>query len=538
MVILWGRDLCMLYNDAYAAILADEHPAALGKPGSEVWGAAWATLEPMLAAAIQGGAATWSSDQRLCLRRRGFCEEIYLTGDGESGGVGGVLASVMEMTDRVLEQRRAATLLELAACVATVRAPEDVCRVAAATIGRLTADVPWALLYMIVESSARLVAVSGIDRSYPVAAASLGLSDEVWPFARGLASGEMEVRGALRAAYGDLPGGPWPETPDRATVLPIPSADPRQPFGFLVAATSLRLAIDARYRVFLSRPARHVGIALANAIAYDHERKRADDTIRALTDELRLQMGDMERLHETIVQLGRSSLDALLAGIVDAAIALCGADMGSIHLCDTHGRLRLAAQRGFREPCLQALHTAAPDETTACGAALAERVVIEDVARSALLLEGDADILLAAGVHAVQSTPLLGRSGAVLGVLSTHYRKVHRASERTLRLLDLIARPAADLVERAQAERALRESEERLRLATQAGKVGIWDWEIARHHITSTESLSAIHGVPEGALDGAPEGVLALGASGRSRPHPRRDAARGRGGRALRRGAA
>jgi len=59
----------------------------------------------------------------------------------------------------------------------------------------------------------------------------------------------------------------------------------------------------------------------------------------------------------------------------------------------------------------------------------------------------------------VQSTPLFSRGGKPLGIISTHFRSPHRASERELRLTDLYARQAAELVEIKQAETRLREYE-------------------------------------------------------------------------------
>ena len=52
----------------------------------------------------------------------------------------------------------------------------------------------------------------------------------------------------------------------------------------------------------------------------------------------------------------------------------------------------------------------------------------------------------------MQSTPLVSRTGKVLGMFSTHYRRRHRPTERELRLLDLLARQAADLIERKRGE--------------------------------------------------------------------------------------
>src|SRR5262249_60907234 len=62
------------------------------------------------------------------------------------------------------------------------------------------------------------------------------------------------------------------------------------------------------------------------------------------------------------------------------------------------------------------------------------------------------DVVLRAGVGAVQSTPLITRSGGFIGMFSTHYRSTRHFSERDLRLLDMLARQAADAIERQRSE--------------------------------------------------------------------------------------
>ena len=70
-------------------------------------------------------------------------------------------------------------------------------------------------------------------------------------------------------------------------------------------------------------------------------------------------------------------------------------------------------------------------------------------------------IARAAGFRAVLSAPLIGRDGTPLGMLSTHFRSVHRPSEQDLRRLDLYARQAADFIERCRTDEALREADHR-----------------------------------------------------------------------------
>jgi len=65
------------------------------------------------------------------------------------------------------------------------------------------------------------------------------------------------------------------------------------------------------------------------------------------------------------------------------------------------------------------------------------------------------------GIRWVQSTPLMSRSGQLLGMISTHWREPHRPPEKAFQPLDVLARQAADLIERAGIGAALRVSEER-----------------------------------------------------------------------------
>ena len=74
----------------------------------------------------------------------------------------------------------------------------------------------------------------------------------------------------------------------------------------------------------------------------------------------------------------------------------------------------------------------------------------------------------------------------------------------------LIGGIAIDITDRLRAEAALRESEERLRLATRIGKVGVWDWDVAANRVTWSENLYEIHGLRLGEFDGTFEGFANL----------------------------
>ncbi|HEY5999400.1 MAG TPA: GAF domain-containing protein [bacterium] len=153
------------------------------------------------------------------------------------------------------------------------------------------------------------------------------------------------------------------------------------------------------------------------------------------------------------------NLRPVLTEIVDAAIAIVGADFGTIQLLDpASGDLRIAAHRGFPQWWIDYWETVSKGQGS-CGTALArgERVIVEDVEESPIFAGTPAlEVQRRAGVRAVQSTPLISRSGRPLGMFSTHYRTLRRPDDRALRLLDLLARQASDIIDRARAEEDLR----------------------------------------------------------------------------------
>src|SRR5689334_14636967 len=147
ILIWWGPELVMLYNDSYRDIIAGKHPAALGRPGRECWPEIWHIIGPMLEGVLQRGEATWSNDLLLLLERNGYSEECYFTFSyspirDEHGQVEGVFTAVTETTARVLAERRAEAARKLSAAVADARIAEDVYAQAATVLEEDALDVP------------------------------------------------------------------------------------------------------------------------------------------------------------------------------------------------------------------------------------------------------------------------------------------------------------------------------------------------------------------------------------------------------------
>jgi PAS domain S-box-containing protein len=182
---------------------------------------------------------------------------------------------------------------------------------------------------------------------------------------------------------------------------------------------------------------------------------------------LEMELADMQRLQETSTRLiPEGKIGALLNEILNAAIAVTRADKGALQLLNTETNdLEILASRGFDQEAVEAINRAKnAEETSVCGAALhaRERVIVADLKTGKADWRSDTTrIFLKAGVRGVQSTPFISRSGQILGMLSTHWHAPHRPVERELRLLDLLARQAADLIERHQSEAALKKANRR-----------------------------------------------------------------------------
>jgi signal transduction histidine kinase len=190
--------------------------------------------------------------------------------------------------------------------------------------------------------------------------------------------------------------------------------------------------------------------------------QNAETALRESEKRLSLELAATQQLQETSTQLPQEDdVDALYEQILDAAIAIMHANMASLQVVDEReDALRLLTFRGFDPEFGPIFALSRPDRQTSCSAARREgrRVVVPDVEACDFLAGTPAlDDLRKTGIRAVQSTPLISRRGRVLGVISTHWRNPHQPAERDLHLLDVLARQAADLIERSQAEKALQD---------------------------------------------------------------------------------
>lgn len=199
------------------------------------------------------------------------------------------------------------------------------------------------------------------------------------------------------------------------------------------------------------------------------ERHLADQALRESEKKLATDLAGMKLLRKISSRLVRiEDLQSLAQEILQAAMEITRSDKGLLRLRDAAtGTLPIIAHFGLPQSYIEEFPAIRDDQGIWAEAKEAGRVVIcEDVTLDPILSRKPyADLVRAAGVGAGQATPLISREGVLVGVLSTFFPAPHRPPDHEMRLLDLLARQATDMIERVRIEGELRESEDHYRHA-------------------------------------------------------------------------
>lgn len=485
ILVWWGRDRVMFYNDACRPILGDKHPRVFGQTGRACWPEIWDVIQPMLDRVQADGAAVRADDQPLILVRNGVPEECYFNYSfcpihDESGGVGGVFCSVIETSDKVIGERRWRLLRDLVALGRADNAPAACCA-AAAVLDRRHPDLPFALIYLIDPAGtlAHLAGSAGMDGANPVCVSDIDLNGgannaAAWPLAKVLQTGRPTII---------TDPGRWGTATDTALVIPVvpPGAD--RPRAIMIVGANPRRALDDAYRTFFDLVAAQIGAALADAAARGAERDRA----------------------APLAEIGRANTapfgEEAENRLVDNAPGGLGvgAPAGLVLVASDSAALRDGLQR-----LLQAAHYQVRTAADGIAAMDGIRTAKPDLVVTDIMMPGLDGASLLQMVRADPDTrdlPVLllsTRAGAAaLGEWGETGADDFLTTPFSAR--DLVTRVRAILhlaQQRRAAAAALREREERLRLATAGTGVGTWDIDWITGRAVWSAALIAILGCP------------------------------------------
>ncbi|MEX0742137.1 MAG: PAS domain S-box protein, partial [Phycisphaeraceae bacterium] len=206
--------------------------------------------------------------------------------------------------------------------------------------------------------------------------------------------------------------------------------------------------------------------------------------------DLARQLADQKRLREISSRLSLSGdVQTLYRELIDAAMEITGAACGTMQTVDGEtGELCLLETHGIPQQMRNEFARVSPKAATSCGVALrrGERVLVDYANDARVAGTEEARAHLDAGIRSAQSTPLVARSGRLVGMLTTQWRRSSPIADRQLYLLDILARQASDLIERVQADETLRQNDERLRFTLEATEFGSWELDLSEAKPSAT----------------------------------------------------
>ncbi|MEO6966528.1 MAG: ATP-binding protein [Acidobacteriaceae bacterium] len=279
ILVWWGPDLVMLYNDAYSSVIANKHPRALGSAGRQVFPEIWTTIGPMLEGVMQHGEAIRADDLLLFLERNGYPEECYFSFCyspilDETGGVGGVFTPVQETTKHVIGERRLKTLTRSAQVHAEEAAsPSHAAQMSAAALAGNLIDLPFVAIYLFEESGAAHRHAHSGDLREELAPEQIEANAEWLPLTS-LRRGKTVVEEASARGTREVPRGHWGDPVTEIVALPLKQPGSETAKGFMLVGVNPRKRLDAAYRDFLNLVADNVATAITDAEAIQQERSR------------------------------------------------------------------------------------------------------------------------------------------------------------------------------------------------------------------------------------------------------------------------
>ncbi|MDJ1502112.1 ATP-binding protein [Xanthocytophaga agilis] len=284
IAIYWGKELTLLYNDAWSPIPGIKHPWALGRPAIEVWPEIWQDIEPQFKKAFQGEPGG-SKDALLPMQRHGYTEECYFDFTftpiyGETGKIEGVFNAVSETTYRLISERRNTFLKRLSLHIAACKTSEDVFKKGMAFLKEASIDIPFASVYTL---SADSMSSAGNDFSAGNAVLQfttlmdkeLTFQQKPWPFEQIVQSGQPLYIDTIDAYFSEVPKGYWPEKTTEGYIVPL-RANSGIINGFLVCGLSARHRFDDDYQSFVEAIVSTFTAVLHTIFSLEEERQKAE----------------------------------------------------------------------------------------------------------------------------------------------------------------------------------------------------------------------------------------------------------------------
>ena len=337
LAVAWGPPWRLAPNEAFAHLIGTggspdtaAAPLRIMHPDLAHW------LEPLLARASRDDGAAVATDELCCIYRNGCAEETYLTATCSrpmAEDEGGLIVSIDDSTERVLGERRAATLRDVAAESLGSRSVAEGCRRAVEALSRHQEEIPFALLYLRDgDDAARLAAAAHVAAGGCASPDTIPLGADAerstWPVASAFARNETVSVDDLLDRFGALPSGDWPFAPRCALAVPVSCPGDGAPSGVLIAGISARRATDVQQRAFIELLAQQLGAVIAAGRVHEEAGRRAVRVAEARrrAAKRRARVRALEARFAAVLEertrLAREIHDTLLQGVTAIALQL------------------------------------------------------------------------------------------------------------------------------------------------------------------------------------------------------------------------
>ncbi|WP_051242957.1 PAS domain-containing protein [Azohydromonas australica] len=460
-IVLWGPQLIQIYNDAYRKLMGVKHPVGLGQPTRECWPEVWHINAPIYER-VRQGEAVCLEDALFPITRSGVLEDAwfsltYSPVRDETGRVAGVFLTIIETTRRLRaeaalrqSQVRQTFLLCLSDGLRSLQDAQAIKRQATRLLGEQL-DV----------NRAFYAEVRGDD----------------WVVAKGY---EQGVTALPDGPYAAQRFGPWIMAAYRAgqrIVFHDVHTDPR--FSPLQRQAHAAVQILGAVGVPLVKQGALVAILTVHSAV---PRYWSEEDVALVEETAERTWAAVERARAEAAQ--RQS-EVRLTMIFERAL------VGLSEIAPDGRFVRVNSELG---------RIVDRDTETLLDLTIVDVTHPDDVAPS---LEAAARVLAQGGSATLEKR--YQRPDGTLVVAQSSLTRLEADAGGEPRLLAV----TVDLTARRQAEEALRQSEERLRLAMNVGELATWDWDMLTGRIVWSREHFHMQGYAVGEVEPSYEAWLA-----------------------------
>ena len=237
-------------------------------------------------------------------------------------------------------------------------------------------------------------------------------------------------------------------------------------------------------------------LGLAVAVVDVTERRRSHDRLQRQAQQ-----------QAAIVELGLAalrgaSLSVLLEESLQMVRSILGVEQAAVLRAERSGtRYVLDAVDPPRPEALGSVTVTAGDRTQA-GQTLAAGAPIVMLDRASEDRFDEIPGAVGLDVHSSVTAPIPTSQGP-FGVLGAYCSGPWDVSDDDVRFVQGVATVVGTAVDRRRTERELKGSTTRLRLAQEAARMGVWEWDMRSGRIVWSEALEHLYGLPTGGFDGS-----------------------------------